>query len=44
MPVQIYPGRLNAERTLEVLLAIEPNAPLLYVEDINDHCKWPNIR
>jgi alpha-galactosidase len=31
----------QAVDVLEALLAIEPNEPMAYVEDINDHYKWP---
>ena len=32
----------QAVEMLEVMLAIEPNEPMAYVEDINQHYKWPN--
>ena len=31
----------QAMETLEALLAIEPNEPMAYIEDINEHYKWP---
>ena len=31
----------QAVELLEALLAMEPNEPMAYVEDINDHFKWP---
>jgi alpha-galactosidase len=45
-------GILNSHQTrsyeqalqmLEALLAMEPNEPMHYIEDINDHYKWPDI-
>jgi alpha-galactosidase len=33
----------QALQMLEALLAMEPNEPMHYVEDINDHYKWPDI-
>jgi alpha-galactosidase len=31
----------QAVELLEALLAMEPNEPMAYVEDINEHYKWP---
>ena len=31
----------QAVEMLEALLAIEPNEPMAYIEDVNDHYKWP---
>jgi hypothetical protein len=31
----------QATEVLEALLHIEPNAPMAYVEDINEHYRWP---
>jgi len=31
----------QAQATLEALFAIEPNEPMAYIEDINDHYHWP---
>ena len=31
----------QAVEMLEALLAMEPNEPMAYIEDINDHYKWP---
>jgi alpha-galactosidase len=45
-------GILNSHQTrsyeqalqmLEALLAMEPNEPMHYIEDINDHYEWPDI-
>lgn len=45
-------GVLNSHQTrsydqavemLEALLDIEPNEPMAYIEDVNDHYKWPGI-
>jgi len=45
-------GVLNSHQTrsydqavemLKALLDIEPNEPMAYVEDVNDHYKWPGI-
>ena len=33
----------QAVDVLEALFEIEPNEPMAYVEDINDHYKWPDI-
>jgi alpha-galactosidase len=33
----------QALQMLDALLAMEPNEPMHYVEDINDHYKWPDI-
>ena len=32
----------QAIEVLEALLAMEPNEPMAYVEDINEHYKWPS--
>jgi alpha-galactosidase len=32
----------QATEVLEALLAMEPNEPMAYVEDINKHYKWPS--
>ena len=32
----------QAEKALEALLNIEPNEPMAYVEDVNEHYKWPD--
>lgn len=31
----------QAVDTLEAILAMEPNEPMAYVEDVNEHYKWP---
>ena len=31
----------QAMEVLEALLKIEPNEPMAYIEDVNDHYKWP---
>ena len=33
----------QATEMLEALLNIEPNEPMAYIEDINEHYKWPGI-
>ena len=33
----------QAVDVLEALLNIEPNEPMAYIEDINEHYKWPEI-
>lgn len=33
----------QAADMLEALLNIEPNEPMAYIEDINEHYKWPGI-
>jgi alpha-galactosidase len=33
----------QALQMLKALLAMEPNEPMHYIEDINDHYKWPDI-
>ena len=35
------PSYEHAVEMLEALLAMEPNEPMAYVEDINEHYKWP---
>ena len=35
------PSYDHAVEVLEALMAMEPNEPMEYVEDINDHYKWP---
>ena len=32
----------QAMEMLEALLAMEPNEPMAYIEDINDHYQWPS--
>ena len=33
----------QAMEVMEALLNIEPNEPMAYIEDVNDHYKWPKI-
>jgi len=33
----------QAMEVMDALLNIEPNEPMAYIEDVNDHYKWPKI-